>query len=458
VGRHLFVFYPVWRWSLWLGEGTTITRFHKFAAASTVETKVRFARKKKNSPPPQASTTLTPVLTGSSTHENPITEMTSNVKLSTSWVPVKKQEHFVILTIRNSCSSGPISGTVVFNFDETKVTFSPSQFAAYNPHNPTTNAGVISGPSTNRAWTWAYTNLAAGQQRHIFLLASVKLSSVSGTELPYTATITPSCGESLNSFGYTATVGALAHDPNRKDANKESICEYTDPVRLQYKVNFHNDGDAPATEVLVTDEIEVSQLVFGSMTLDSYSSFCIPNVDPAAPTTYQFQFPNINLPGINETHPFQYTYSETVGEFRFSIQTLPNLSSGAILNQAEVLFDGAGPVATNVAKVLILENTDDNPCVMLDRTNEKQSDVLTNLVVLASPNPFSEQLKIATPILVKNESALLEIMDISGQIRVSQTVFGGSEISIPTAHWPAGLYFVRFQSANEIKVLRVIKQ
>ncbi len=55
-------------------------------------------------------------------------------------------------------------------------------------------------------------------------------------------------------------------------------------------------------------------------------------------------------------------------------------------------------------------------------------------------------------------SALLEIIDLSGQIKARQLVFDGAEIILPTADWPAGLYFVRLQSANEIKVLRVVKQ
>ncbi|GEM_PF-2309522 len=449
------------------GIGNSIPRTHKYPTASTTYvTKAWFAKKKDVDPP---SFVFKPVTTGiGGTYTNPPTMMNDkNVKIGTSWAPVAGDPHFVVLTIANTCNSWP-DGTLEYFYHDSKLEVNAADFANFN------NSGSLSfsslplvPPSTtyNRKCVLNYTGLAPGTQQHFFIPVTVELI---GPEvlIDYKAVIKPAklpCNSpSSNIIEISKTTELSAHDPNRKTVNIENICSNSAATSLEYRIKFQNDGEYFAGTVVVTDQLDPNLVdpLSVEVTSSSHGS-CIPCIyapDPANSNIATFTFAGIQLPGSNQIVPDKYDFDETIAEFTFTVNTLPNLPAGVIPNIAEVIFyPDKSTLQTNIANVYIGENSDNNPdCEEIERSQDNLKSAVPAQII-AVPNPFSSNLKLIAQVL-PNEFAVVEILALSGNFMAQQTFFDSSEWDLQTENWPAGIYFVRIQTAHNVTIQRVVKQ
>jgi hypothetical protein len=432
------------------GEGSSLSRNHRYADVSqSYPAEVWLARKKHTSPPARMATTVT---TGNSTGSftNSTVSMSSCIKLGASWLPQAGNKHFAILTFTNKCDK-TVDGKVKFYYDSNQELIT-SDIKVYNSWVSGLTITASDDSNYDKMLIWDYTGLAPGEQRHIYLFCKTKTGTSEGTNIKSKASITNACCDGqLVETSLSLKSNKYPHDPNQKKVNPTQICAYNPPEQLDYYISFYNDGDTFVNDVDVRDIFDF-QLEFPTLALTGSDAPC--NLNPAGPNTMHFNFPGIKLPGINQTTPFQYTYDETVSSFTFSINTIPCLHPGAILNSADIFFDALPPVTTDIAKTdIVFGENCYNACGMPHDALETQT---TTFAV--SPNPFNDRLQIHLLPAQPEETNVVDVLDIQGRSIVQQTVSSQTDLYLQTADWPSGLYMVRLQNKRGIQTIRVVKQ
>ncbi|HEY8403093.1 MAG TPA: T9SS type A sorting domain-containing protein [Flavobacteriales bacterium] len=133
-----------------------------------------------------------------------------------------------------------------------------------------------------------------------------------------------------------------AYDPNDKLTHTGFGDEgFIDPNSdLEYTINFQNIGNAPATTVVITDEI-TNLLDIQSLQPIAWShDFVLQVVDNIA----TFRFEDIQLLGAEQDEEL------SKGFVRFKIKQQPDLAPGTVIeNIAEIVFDNNEAIITNTA-------------------------------------------------------------------------------------------------------------
>lgn len=443
------------------GSGYSLPFTHKYpVAGANYQAKAYFAKRKDIDPP--ALRTIDVIPSNGGTYTNSPNQMYGKIiKVGTSWLPVANQQHFVILTIANPCGNFP-DGSVDFYFNSNQLAVTPAEFSNFNT-GVLTNPTAISTTLYDSKCSFDYTGLLPGMQRSFFIPVTVQAIS-QGSTIHYKGVNNPKkyfCnGTGVQVSELNINTGLAAHDPNSKTVNIESICTNSPSVTLEYRIQIQNDGADFAGPIVIKDVLDDTQLDPLTVILTGSSDVCIYSYDPLSSNVATFTFPTIQLPGINQTIPEKYDPSETYCSFTFTVNTLQNLPAGILPNAAEVIFypDGSS-LETNIAEVIVQDYSDDNPnCEVRVRNAFPQKDKTPIHQLIATPNPFSNTLKITALTTPLDGTTQIQILDPSGRIRAQQTTFDEPEWNLQTADWPAGLYFIRIQTANEVAIHRVIKQ
>jgi hypothetical protein len=141
----------------------------------------------------------------------------------------------------------------------------------------------------------------------------------------------------------TSNVVSCAYDPNDKQAIPVGYAEphfILADTEIEYKIRFQNTGNAPAFNVDIEDQIDISKLdlsTFQPITAShSYSAL----VQPDGHVT--FTFANIMLPDSTTDEPGSQGY------VIYRIKPLPTLAFGDVIeNTASIYFDENPPIVTN---------------------------------------------------------------------------------------------------------------
>lgn len=313
-----------------------------------------------------------------------------------------------------------LSGTVTFNFDDTVLDF----LYAY-PQPISVTGGVI---------TWNYTDLLPFENRSL----NVTLDSNAPTDTPpvnigdqldFTAQVIPISGDLTpdnNSFELNEIVVG-SFDPNNiiclqgETESPEVIGDY-----LGYVINFENTGNAAATFVVVTQQIDETMFDVKSLELLNSSHDVEATIDG---NMVEFRFDAINLAGGAQ------------GNIVFKIKTLQTLEEGdEVMNSAEIVFDHNFPIQTNTATTLFE--------TVLDRENFE-----TNNFVTVYPNPTKDNVTINAD----SNLQAIQLYDIQG--RLLQTTFeNNNTTTFDIAKRAAGIYFLKVTTDKGTKVEKLIKE
>ncbi len=462
-----FILYDDGQFDQGMSLSGIITRTHHFETGGPHTIMAWFAKDKDTSPPPARTIVVN---TPFAATPAPIYPISGNLEIGTSWGPVYGVGHFqfVVLTVKNGTDcKRTVDLEFLYKSDQ-------SMFDASAPSSPAWGTPVtIPGPigSFDRSLTLTNIVVPPNSVQNLFLKLSIPIpTSPVPSVIDYQANILnsafslpvlaghPCKMEDNSKLTFMQTKSAYPHDPNHKIANQTFLCAGADSATLEYHISFQNDGEAEAKNIVITDILDDIQLDPYSLTITGSSHYPIVyNFTP--PNIATFTFPDINLPGINQTTPppiSDYMYSKTIGEFSFTINTLANLDPGSvILNSAEIVFDKEDPVETNLSKVPVLENSDQYPCIPRERSD--LSVHTADIKISASPNPFSENLSIQPPPLKPGETAQVKIFDFSGKKISSKTISGHATLDFQTETWPSGIYFVQLQGVTGVATLKVMK-
>lgn len=429
-----------------------------------------FAKKKKASPPAKVTTTFSPGANNPMVFPTPPVAMGgAEIKLGTSWLPVAGQQHFTILTVTNNAGSA-CSGNIDFYMDGNQSVVNPADDiiirqgwangATLSPANIPGYATMVNLP---------FQNLAPGEQRHFYFFTTTSLGAGPGTPVNSMAILTKDGqqGEAaFNTATFSISSNKFAHDPNSKKVFPEEICPWQQPQKLNYSICFQNDGENFINDVHVFDTFD------DKLDLTSFNFVGASPQQPgifSAGQDFTFAFNGINLPGLKQQWPEQYTYDQTIGWFDFDIATLPNLPPGVIPNRAEIDFIGVSSIWTNTAKTIILPEkmcdshgnpvNDDGTTDDDDRKKgERSANFLPeNTIAEALPNPFGDRLEIRLPAPVLTLSPTVEIFSLQGRKMAVQPVSTDGRAMFETDAWPTGVYFARYRSEKGNGAIRIVK-
>lgn len=312
------------------------------------------------------------------------------------------------------------NGTVTFAYDTALQDYITAQ-----PVEATSIGGVL---------TWGYSNLLPLEYGSIW----VKLHINAPTDVPavniddvltYTAEIGMQ-GNDVNLDNNTSVVENTvigSFDPNNiicLEGEKESvekIGEY-----LNYVINFENTGNAAATFVTVTQEVDADKFDISSFEVLGSSH----NVDVTRTgNRIIYKFDNINLDAAGQ------------GYVIFKVKTLQTLEEGdQVMNKADIVFDYNFAIATNEA-------------ITVFETIMGVGDVTVDSSVKVYPNPARDILTIASQQQING----VEIYDIHGRL-LQTAIVNESTARLDISNRSAGIYFLKITTEKGIKVEKLVKE
>lgn len=281
-------------------------------------------------------------------------------------------------------------------------------------------------------YTWNYINLLPYESREIMMTLLVNTPSDPtnpvevGDFLNFTATAALTGDEMPQDNLFVLNQEVIgSFDPNNiiciegETAMPDAIGEY-----LHYVVNFENTGTAPATFIVVTNEINPADFDISTLQVLNSSHGVTANIEG---NTLEFIFEDINL-GVMDH-----------GNILFKLKTRPNLMQGDnVANQANIYFDYNFPVETNDAittfGMLTSGHFEIDPTIML------------------YPNPTNDIVNIAAD----NTLGSVELYDIQGRVLETHLVDRYST-KIDLSKRAAGMYFLKIRTDVGVKVEKVMK-
>lgn len=279
---------------------------------------------------------------------------------------------------------------------------------------------------------WDYVNLNPFETRviHVFFNVNSPMDTPAvniDDILNFTATINPVAADENpddNIFTLDQVVVG-SYDPNDITClegdivSPDKIGEY-----LHYNIRFENTGTAPATFVVVRDDINEAQYDLGSLQVLNSSHDMYTRITG---NRVEFIFDDINLA------------PEEIGNILFKIKSLETLNTGdEVAQQAEIYFDYNFPIITNIAQTsyqaLSINEFDLNDSVEI------------------FPNPTTDFFRIISENLIQS----LKVYDVHGRL-VLQESLSNKETSVSLSSFKSGVYFIEVHSNSGIVIKRLIK-
>lgn len=222
--------------------------------------------------------------------------------------------------------------------------------------------------------------------------------------------------DSSNNRDSACQLVVYSHDPNYKTCVQKTIPPIKSS-RLEYYIEFQNEGNDDAYDVLVVDPLS------GKLDPNSIEIIACSHPYTVEMTEGQLKiyFKNIHL------KPKKNNEALSKGFIHFYINTVKNLKVGdSIQNNAYIYFDLNAPVITNVAVVKIEYSSD-----------IEASSILSKNELLIYPNPAKDELNLESSSL-----GSISIVNLLGET-VFEAEMQESPFKIDCSQLSNGLYILR---------------
>jgi uncharacterized repeat protein (TIGR01451 family) len=233
----------------------------------------------------------------------------------------------------------PLSGTFT-------ITFNPSLSyvdAPWAGTGVTVEAPTETAPGT---LTWTIDSQPAGSLHYYQVHIVGPGAATTGQSFPFAFTLTLNDANGgvfyTNEWNINPTV-TCSYDPNDKQATPAGWTEQhfiTAGEEIEYRIRFQNTGNAPAFNVRIEDQLDITRLNLNSFSpiaaSHSYSTIVTPD------GMVQFVFDNIMLPDSVHDEPNSH------GWVVYRIRAFDSLQPWDVINNsAAIYFDDNEPVITN---------------------------------------------------------------------------------------------------------------
>lgn len=248
-------------------------------------------------------------------------------------------------------------------------------------------------------------------------------------------------------YNFNTNCGCCAYDPNRKsvqpvrDLSNGGVFE--SDTKLTYTLEFQNEGNWYAYDVVLKDPIDVTKLNIN--TLEVFASSHPYQLKWENPTTLVFEFRNIMLPDVHMDP------EGSKGFVAFTIERFADQPIGTVIeNFCDIYFDWNPAVRTNTAISTVIA-----PTSVEDNTAQGQS------TISVVPNPTKGDANVKFN-LAQDSEMTINILDMSGRVVAnvaSSTLYtaGDNQVSVQTSTLASGMYMVQMISGSSVQTAKFVK-
>jgi uncharacterized repeat protein (TIGR01451 family) len=342
-------------------------------------------------------------------------------------------DYYNYLIFKNNSNQTINTATIEFFMDNALNLIDVSELQQnwwqYNPATP-----II----TATGFTYDFNDLLPYQTRRLRVKMSVPtLPTVSlGQLVTNSATIEMLPAEvnpSNNSSSITQTIVG-SYDPNditEKHGTEIVHSTFTTDDYLTYTIRFENTGTANAINIRVEDILDDQLDETTLRMVDASHDYTLERVGK----NLEWNFYAIQLPPSEEDGDSQVGH----GYITFKVKPHPDFAIGDVIpNTAEIYFDFNPAIITNTWTTTFVESLG---------IDDEEFNTLT-----VYPNPMKDKL------LISNNSIIntLEITSISGKQMYTKTI-DSTSIEVDVSEFASGIYFLKIQSENNEKIIKIIK-
>jgi len=306
-----------------------------------------------------------------------------------------------------------------------------------------TAGGVVN--TSNNTITWLTDSLMPGQIQYFSAEFSVPANTTLGTILTSYTDVTPVTGFTdfdLSNNSDTLNLPVVgAFDPNDKMVFADGITPWgsvNPDTRLTYRIRFQNTGTAAATNVYITDTLDIN-LDMNTITLLNSSHPCSMVIQDRVVIWY---FYNINLPDSGTN------YALSNGFVEFAISPIAGLAEGTIVsNDANIYFDFNEPVTTSE----VVTTFQTSFVGIAEQTNNSSIELY--------PQPAHDRCDLVLHDFVSGKE-MISIVDLSGRVIKEFPVYINSKmfrVPIDLQSVAPGFYLINITSGHTRATERLIK-
>ena len=293
------------------------------------------------------------------------------------------------------------------------------------------SSSVVPGNNGNGFMNWVFPNLAPFQVGSI--LVTLNVNSPQETPainiddvLAFNAFIDVSTDDiwADNNFDFSQIVVG-SYDPNDITCLQGNSLPTTEMgTYLHYNIRFENTGTAPAENIVVTSEIDLTQYNLQSLQVMESSH---PMEVKLTGNIAEFIFQTINL--------------DTGGHGNILLKMKSNnaLSNNYVMNSADIFFDYNFPIETN-----------DEQTVFADLS---KNDFNKDLSLQIYPNPTSNI------VTIKSDSTInaIQVYDAQGRLLITKMTNDNLQ-TIDLSPYATGIYYLSVSTTSGKQTQKVIKQ
>lgn len=269
--------------------------------------------------------------------------------------------------------------------------------------------------------TWVLPNVSAFAGYHVTAwferAGGTSTWLLPGDTVRTSFSVTPTTGDANTANNTISRVDTVrsSFDPNYKSVSPSG--NIAAGQKLEYSIEFENDGNAPAENIHILDTLSANLDVNTLKVVSSTAPITNTSVIQAGSLNIlRFDMPHIKL--LDSSH-----HGECTGLVVFTIKAKSNLTPGtAISNRAGIYFDDNEVIMTNTAQ---------------SRIPVKEAVTAINLDGLSAyPNPVHDVLSIKA----EGSNQTVQLISTLGQVVLEKTVSGKTTINVSTL--PTGIYYL----------------
>jgi len=209
-------------------------------------------------------------------------------------------------------------------------------------------------------YSWRFSGMRAGERRNLFVTLAGTASMVRDTNtMIHIAGVFAPLDPALPPERVTLEIKIVAsHDPNLIAVSDNRVnYRFLHSKKLDYKVQFQNNGEGPASTVKLTIRTPDGLNLAKMRPLDWYPKCPICPKEPTQRSCLDtasiadglvFTFRNIYLPGSREAGISDF--DSTQGYVRYRIEPERGMPKRSFRSQAQIVFDKNPPIRTNFSK------------------------------------------------------------------------------------------------------------